>query len=713
MSEPEVNPKPADADFSSRALIILTVAAAALGIMSLIGWISGVRYLTSIRYAYFPMPPSTAVGLILTGGSILATVYWPDNRAVRTLSRLTNIALMALTFIIFLEVFNEVSPGIEERLFMLEGELNGIPIGRMSPVAAVTFFSMNLALLVFHASRRNSTWRRGLVAATSLAVLIVGSVTTLGYFYGSPLLYGGNTRPIAPTAGFAFALLGAALVIGAGNRAWPLRFFIGDSVRAQMLRSILPIIVALIVVDGWVEAVGIERLNINPVLVSALSAIFFLTLAAILIARSAQKIGGAVDRANAEKERAEKIVQLRLKLIEFAEGHSMAELLTKMLDEVGDLTESPVGFYHFVEPDEMTLSLQAWSTRTMQEYCKADTSNRHYDISDAGVWVDCVRQRRPVIHNDYSSLPGRKGLPEGHAEVIRELVVPTFRESRIVAIMGVGNKPTDYVQQDVDAVAYIADVAWEISERKRSQERMQKLNRELGRSNTELQQFAYVASHDLQEPLRMVSSYMQLIEQRYANQLDEDARDFIGFAVDGASRMQIMIRDLLALSRVSTRGKPFTALKSGDALDLALENLALAVSESGAVVTHDKMPEVLADSTQLMQLFQNLIGNALKFRSSEVPKIHISAERNSAEWVFSVSDNGIGFEEGYAKKIFVIFQRLHGRKEYEGTGLGLALCKKIVERHGGNIWAESVPGKGSIFHFTIPIREEKDGTKQS
>ncbi|MEH1840272.1 MAG: GAF domain-containing protein [Nostoc sp.] len=243
-------------------------------------------------------------------------------------------------------------------------------------------------------------------------------------------------------------------------------------------------------------------------------------------------------------------------------------------------------------------------------------------------------------------------------------------------------------------------------------------SQELARSNAELEQFAYVASHDLQEPLRMVTSYLQLLERRYKNQLDANADQFINYVVDGARRMQTLINDLLNYSRVSTRGQPFIPVNCSIVLEQAIANLQIAIMDSKAIITHDPLPEVMADATQLIQVFQNLIGNAIKFCRHQQPRIHIKVGKLDAnpegeslnvipsvdEWLFSVRDNGIGLESQYSERIFIIFQRLHGRDKYPGTGIGLAICKKIIERHGGRIWVESKLGEGSTFYFTIPDR---------
>ena len=247
----------------------------------------------------------------------------------------------------------------------------------------------------------------------------------------------------------------------------------------------------------------------------------------------------------------------------------------------------------------------------------------------------------------------------------------------------------------------------DITARKRAEEALKKYTADLARSNADLEQFAYVASHDLQEPLRMVASFTQLLAQRYRGKLGAEADDFIGYAVDGARRMQLLLNDLLAYSRVGTRGKELAPARSEETLEAALANLMKSIEETAATVTHDPLPMVMADETQLTQVFQNLVGNALKFHGSEPPRIHISAQPADGQWRFSVRDHGIGIDPKHADRIFVIFQRLHTSAEYPGTGLGLAISKKIVERHGGRIWMESEPAKGATFYFTMAKAVEK------
>jgi light-regulated signal transduction histidine kinase (bacteriophytochrome) len=241
-----------------------------------------------------------------------------------------------------------------------------------------------------------------------------------------------------------------------------------------------------------------------------------------------------------------------------------------------------------------------------------------------------------------------------------------------------------------------------LSELDRAKKDLEQKAQELARSNDALREFAYAISHDLKEPLRGIDGFVKLLAKRYKGKLASDADNFIEYTVDGVKRMQLMIKDLLEYSLVGTKVKDLEPTDSALVIEQALLNLQTAIEESGAEVTYDPLPEVRADASQLTRLFQNLIGNAIKFRGKEALKIHISSEQRDNEWIFSVRDNGIGIDRDHFGRIFVIFQRLHTREEYDGTGIGLALCKKIVERHGGRIWVESETGKGSTFYFTIP-----------
>ena len=244
----------------------------------------------------------------------------------------------------------------------------------------------------------------------------------------------------------------------------------------------------------------------------------------------------------------------------------------------------------------------------------------------------------------------------------------------------------------------------DITERKKREEELHNLTEELKRSNADLEQFAYSASHDLQAPLRGIEGFIKLLSKRYKGKLDAKADEFIEFTIEGVQRMKMLIKDLLEYSQIGTKNKNFSSVDSSIPLALALANLQRSIEENKAAVTYDALPNVLADSSQLSRLFQNLIGNAIKFHGNELPKIHISAELKGEEWIFAVSDNGIGIDPKNFDRIFSVFQRLHTMEEYEGTGIGLASCKKIVERHGGRIWVVSEIGKGTTFYFTLPYK---------
>jgi PAS domain S-box-containing protein len=350
------------------------------------------------------------------------------------------------------------------------------------------------------------------------------------------------------------------------------------------------------------------------------------------------------------------------------------------------------------------------------------------DNSTAVIYMKDIQGRYLMINHRYEALfhlNRNEVRGKTDQDIFPKEIADVFQANdRDVIVAGVALESEELAPQDDGLHTYLSTkfplldsegktyavcgMSTDISDRKAAEVKLQQQKQDLARSNAELQKFAYVASHDLQEPLRMITSYLELLERRYKGQLDDKADQFIAYAVDGAARMQALINDLLNYSRVGTRGQNFQPVDCTVALDNALRNLQIAITDNDATITYDSLPQVNADATQLTQLFQNLIGNAIKFRSEDPLRIQISTKLTDGNWLFSVRDNGIGIEAQYAERIFVIFQRLHSRMEYPGTGMGLAICKKIVERHGGTLWVESKPNEGSIFYFTLP---EAGGTQ--
>jgi signal transduction histidine kinase len=339
-------------------------------------------------------------------------------------------------------------------------------------------------------------------------------------------------------------------------------------------------------------------------------------------------------------------------------------------------------------------------------------------------WGDCswpaaIAQKQTIVMNEPST-----DTPKGRIPITRHISMPLIHKDVVIGLIQVANKDSAYTEKEVELLEMMGRTISPVLETRLKKERqdaellgykghledlVKVRTSELQATNKELQQFAYVASHDLQEPLRMIASFLQLLSRRYSGKLDKDADEFIKYAVDGATRLQTMINDLLLFSRVGTRGKEFTDVDMKVVIEDVLANLAVAIDNGKANISVGDMPTIKADQSQMIQLTQNLVENAIKFRGKDTPRIEISANRGKGEWIFSVRDNGIGIESKYFERIFIVFQRLHAGDVYKGTGIGLSLAKKVVERHGGRIWLESEVGKGSIFYFTIPdVRNELD-----
>ncbi len=422
----------------------------------------------------------------------------------------------------------------------------------------------------------------------------------------------------------------------------------------------------------------------------------------------------ALQQEIAERTRTEKIMHARLRLLKFADSHTMDELLTATLDEIEVLTGSTIGFYHFVEVDEQTLILHSWSTNTINNMCTAEGTGSHYDVDQAGVWADCVRERRPLIHNDYASLEGRKGMPEGHATVVREVVVPIFRGEQIVAIVGIGNKPTNYVETDIEIVSQLGDLSWDVADRMRVQGEIHQLNQQLEQrvadrteqleaANKELEAFSYSVSHDLRAPLRAIDGFSLILLEEYAEVLDEEGRRLLNVVRDNTVRMRQLIDDILKFSRTGRLEISFSEVNMEKMAHAVCTELLPPESNSKLQWEIEPIPPARGDSSMLRQVFVNLLANAIKFsRNQETPHIKVGAHMEENETVYYVKDNGVGFDMRYVDKLFGVFQRLHSVDEFEGTGIGLAIVKRIISRHGGRVWAESKVNEGTTIYFVLP-----------
>lgn len=320
-----------------------------------------------------------------------------------------------------------------------------------------------------------------------------------------------------------------------------------------------------------------------------------------------------------------------------------------------------------------------------------------------GLRAQSYESMKPVYHNDFMHSEWVKFMPAGHVRMDNVLFAPLNVDGRTVGIMGIANKATDFTPEDSEIAAAFGDLAAVALSRTRDLELMNQLTKDLRRSNEDLEQFAFVASHDLKEPLRTVKSFLGLLEKKYKDELDSQGNEFIRYAVDGSVRMEKMIEGLLNYSKVGAASGKFEVVPMEELLQTVKSNMSWRIESSGVVITQDSLPEVYCDAIQIAELLQNLIGNAIKYSDENEPMIHIGVQEEDNKWVFSVKDNGIGFDsETVGENLFAMFKRVHPEREFSGSGIGLAVCKKIILHHDGEIWAKSEPGKGATFFFTIP-----------
>ena len=638
---------------------IAGAVAFAIGALALAGWAFGVGTLTSLLPGLAQMKPNAALCAALAGVSLWLAARPPTGspggrRRLRG-ARAAGALVALLAGLTLLEYVVGWDLGIDELLFR---DAPGAPLtshpGRMAPNSAAGFLLLGLALAALdwepRPNARPAQWLAFGAAGISLAGLV-------GYLYSATALY-----RLASFSGMSIntgaALLAASLgALAARPHTGLMGVFNAPGPGGRMARASLPVVAGVTLVIGWLrlQAERAGHLGAEAGVAVMVTSVILVFAVVLYVSAAAAERGAAARRE--------------------AEG-----LFRSAVDA------SPNGML-MVDPAGRIVLLNR-QTEAIFGYRSDEMLGRPVEM----LLPERFRSGHEAHRRDFLAEPLTRQMGAGRDLRARR------KDGREVPVE-IGLNPVAG-EGGTHVLASVID----ITERKRVED-------ELRRSNEELERFAYVASHDLQEPLRMVGSYVQLLAKRYRGKLDADADEFIGYALDGALRMQGLIEELLAFSRVGTRGADPVPTDAGAAVAGALRSLKLAIEEAGATVTVGPLPTVLADPGQLEQVFLNLISNALKFRGSEPPEIQVSAERRDRVWELRVRDNGIGIEPQYFERIFVIFQRLHGREEYSGTGMGLAIVKKIVERHGGRIRVESAPGAGSTFAFTLPAVEPAEESR--
>lgn len=647
-----MGPYSEEAISDKKVILIFSWLVLILGSLVYLGWALNVPVLTSLFISEAAMKANTALCFALLGGALVL------RQSSKLSSQLWVPVLSAAVLVIAVATLAQfvlnINLGIDE--FPFRDDMSSVSTdapGRMSATTAISLALLAVAVL------QDQVWSDKVRRYMLYTVLVLGLSVFLSYpftfaFGASLFLYTG----MALNTSILMVFAALALLIDMPDRGW-LDLVVARTEHGASTRALLITVLLVPFVLGWLAYYGEDQ----GVLDRALSRSTYTITVMLLLA--------AIVLANADR---------------LHRADQTQRTLERSLDTLG---------------------------RQM---------NALIENSPAGIFVKDVRGRYTLANSQFANL-----VQMNKEDVIGKVAEGIFRQPLLQYVVASDRKVFDTgepVSQELTTVVAgiertylnvkfplmgqggqilgLGGMWTDITEQKQLQESLRTKNTDLERSNQELEQFAYVASHDLQEPLRMVSSYMQLLEARYKDKLDDDAKEFIDFAVDGAARMQRLIQDLLAFSRVGTRGRAPEVVSAEAALDEALQNLGMRIQEHGAKVERDDLPSVFVDRNQLTQVFQNLVGNAIKFRAEREPVVTVQAHPHGDFYEFRVQDNGIGFDQKHADRIFVIFQRLNSRELYEGTGIGLAICKKIIERHGGRIWVESTMGEGTTFYFTLP-----------
>ncbi len=652
----------------SRLTLILAIFLTLFGVIVLIGWVANSLQIARISARFIPMAPSTAFCFTLLGAVLLCRRWQSQNRSIRRVWQAFTGIVLLFNVVIFLQfalvTITDLSLDIERWFAPASLSEQGFVIGRMSPLTALLFILFSSAILLSSPFAAMQAARDRVAQSFVMVVLILAGILAVGYWYGTPLLYGGTLTPVALTTDIGFILLSSGFLFEGPNSLLT-RWMMSTSVFDRLTRLVLPGTMGIILLVGWVHLTILAQLPpVYEVLSFSLSALFSAGLIAFLTIVVTRQIQTEVTQAEQALARS-----------------------YDLLNRTGQMAK--VGGWE-LDLETQTLS---W-TEEVYRIHEVDPATRP-NVAEAINFY--APQARPVI-----SAAVQAGIDAGSPWDL-ELPLITAQGRQIwVRAQGAAERRDGRTVRLYGAFQ-------EITERKQSEQALQAYTAKLEQSNRDLQEFAYVASHDLQEPLRKVQSFSDRLATRYEAAFDETGRDYLKRMHDASQRMQILITDLLGFSRVSTLAKPFTKVDLNALAREVLSDLESRIERAQGRVEVGELPTIQADASQMYQLLQNLIGNALKFHHKERhPLIRISAKIEKDTCVISVKDNGIGFDIQYLDRIFKPFQRLHNREEYEGSGMGLAICRRIVERHGGSITANSAPGKGTTFLVTLPIHQSKE-----
>ncbi len=674
-----------------------------LGILVLIGWALDFRLLTCLAPGCVAMNPMGAVGLVLSGVGL-----WLAVRREKVPSRSGAALGMALAAVVAVlgatrlaHCLGMLNFQVDQLLFARNLHASGIyPPCEMPPITALGFMLCGLALLLFEVEIG-----RGFFPAQAL-ILGTGLVSSLGlisYAYRAFSLYrAGSVMPMSLGTSLGLGLWCLAALAARPNRG-VMQVITSPATGGAMARRLLPMALLVPAMLGALRLLGEKAGYFETETGVSIFAVGSMLIFAALIWWTAKLL----FHTDLERLRTERRLALEYNCTRvLAESQEPGQALPRILQAICESLDWRLGVAWLLERDTNVLNCAGmWHSRTaviqpfVEETRKISFSMGHglpgrVWQAAAPVWISDVTKDTNFPRAEAAVRAGLHGA----------FGFPLRLDSDILGVLEFFSPAVEQAdKQLLEMLAIIGSQIGQFIKRQQAEIELRHTSSDLARSNADLQQFAYVASHDLFEPLRMVSSFLQLLRERARGKLDKPSEEFIDFALDGAHRMKALIDDLLAYSRVDIRRRALEPVSCEEVFNTVSVNLKVAIEETGAVITHEPLPTVRGDLVQLTQVIQNLVGNAIKFHGQAAPRIHVSAHQKEGEWVFSVRDNGIGIDPKHFNRIFEIFQRLHTRHEYAGTGMGLAICKRIIERHGGKIWVESTPGKGSTFHFTLPV----------